>query len=674
LAQTTREKNRKSFVARDLSANVRDIGEIPSVENPDRREACSRDLKLYLETYHAADFTLGWSPSHLVLIDSVQTAILDSLQQLIAYPRGSGKTQISRRSVQWGALYGHLRFGMLFGAEASKAKHHIRSIKKDFLSNELLLADFPEVVYPIVKAEGIANRANYQSYQGKSTGLMWSGEQICFPDIPQSREAGNAASVIGVGTITGSASRGPLVNGFRPDFCFVDDPQTRKSATSGSQVKERIDIVNGDIMGMAGPDQSISAVMTATVIAKYDLADTLLNRVEHPEWNGISIPMILSWPTDLELWQQWDDIRRMSVVDGRTLQPAHDFYLANRDAMDAGAKVYWEDRIQPGFGSALETAMGLYFRDPVAFASEYQNEPIDQSADESDMPPKDVLKAKTNGHKRFSAPESADRRTAFIDVHGKLLYYSVMAFEADFTGYVYDYGTWPDQGRRYYTLLDSKRTMATLQPKAAYPGQLHFALHALMDQVEKLGIGVGLVDANYGESTDTVYKVCEERKPQSGTQIWFPSHGVGHGATKTPFGEFKTKEQWDSGPNWRVPRQSRRPGLHFLYETNFWKSFVAGHWAIAKGDRGAFTFFEGHHELIVDHLHAEQMTLVKAKDREVGEWSLRQSGMDNHFFDCIVGCCVGASRMKCEEPGLSETKQTKTRERKHITRETIGGR
>jgi len=37
-------------------------------------------------------------------------------------------------------------------------------------------------------------------------------------------------------------------------------------------------------------------------------------------------------------------------------------------------------------------------------------------------------------------PLAATRVTAFIDVHDKLLYWCVCAWEEDFTGYVIDYG------------------------------------------------------------------------------------------------------------------------------------------------------------------------------------------------------------------------------------------
>ena len=78
----------------------------------------------------------------------------------------------------------------------------------------------------------------------------------------------------------------------RPDFAIIDDPQTRKSAKSPSQVEERSDIIEGDILGMAGPGKNMSAVMTATVIYPDDLADQYLDQERHPDWNGIRVSMI----------------------------------------------------------------------------------------------------------------------------------------------------------------------------------------------------------------------------------------------------------------------------------------------------------------------------------------------------------------------------------------------
>ena len=37
--------------------------------------------------------------------------------------------------------------------------------------------------------------------------------------------------------------------------------------------------------------------------------------------------------------------------------------------------------------------------------------------------------------------------TAFVDIQQKLLFYMVVGWEDDFTGYVVDYGSYPEQQR-----------------------------------------------------------------------------------------------------------------------------------------------------------------------------------------------------------------------------------
>ena len=68
--------------------------------------------------------------------------------------------------------------------------------------------------------------------------------------------------------------------------------------------------------------------------------------------------------------------------------------------------------------------------------------------------------------------KAATRVTAFIDVHDKLLFWCVCAWEEDFTGTVIDYGTVPDQKRLYFTLRDATATLAAAfrAPRAEEPG------------------------------------------------------------------------------------------------------------------------------------------------------------------------------------------------------------
>ena len=59
----------------------------------------------------------------------------------------------------------------------------LESIKMELEGNELLLADFPEVVFPIQRLDGIANRCNGQLYNGERTHIGWTAKEIVLPTM-----------------------------------------------------------------------------------------------------------------------------------------------------------------------------------------------------------------------------------------------------------------------------------------------------------------------------------------------------------------------------------------------------------------------------------------------------------------------------------------------------------
>ena len=68
------------------------------------------------------------------------------------------------------------------------------------------------------------------------------------------------------------------------------------------------------------------------------------------------------------------------------------------------------------------------------------------------------------------------RLTMFIDVQENMLFYVVAAWEDDFSGYVLDYGAYPDQQRPYFTLRDARRTLAIAAPRTGLEGSIYAGL------------------------------------------------------------------------------------------------------------------------------------------------------------------------------------------------------
>src|SRR5512133_607122 len=104
--------------------------------------------------------------------------------------------------------------------------------------------------------------------------------------------------------------------------------------------------------------------------------------------------------------------------------------------------------------------MNLRFQDERAFFAEYQNEPLPEERPDQDLLTADQIAAKVNGHARGLIPVGCTKLTMFVDVQAKALFWLVAGWESDFTGYVVDYGTEPDQRTGYFALRDLRRTLA----------------------------------------------------------------------------------------------------------------------------------------------------------------------------------------------------------------------
>ena len=647
----------------ELSAIGRDIGVIPEVIDPERKARAATDFRFFCEAYFPETFSLPWSPDHLKVIAKIETAVLRGGLFAMAMPRGSGKTTLAETACIWAMLTGAQQFVCLIGSDAGHARSMLESIKVEFETNERLLDDFPEAVFPIHALERIHNRAKGQLCGGKPTRIVWTADEIVLPTIPGSKASGAIIRVAGIESrIRGMKFKRADGRAVRPSLVVLDDPQTDESARSDQQVRARLETLNGAILNLGGPGQKISGIMPCTVIRPGDMADQILDRDKHPAWQGERTRLVYVFPTNEKLWDKYAQIRADSFRNDGDGHEATEFYGKHRKEMDAGAVIAWPERHNEDELSAIQHAMNLRLQDERAFWAEYQNQPLPQEEGESDHLNADAIAAKTNGLPRGVVPIGASHLTMFIDVQGKLLFHAVVAWEDDFTGYVVDYGTYPDQQRPVFALREVQKTLARVAPGTGLEGSIYAGLETLTDAYlakrwrrddgAELRIERCLIDANWGQSTDVVYQFCRQ---SAHAGLIMPSHGRYVGASSVPFSEYKRKKGERVGLHWRVPTvQGRRQVRHVLIDTNYWKSFVHARLAVAMGDPGSLSLFgrkPGEHQLLAEHLTAEYRVKTEARGRIVDEWKLRAGAPDNHWLDCLVGCAVAASIQGAVLPG-----------------------
>ncbi len=658
----------------ELSAIGRDIGDIPEVVDPERKEEAATSFRYFCEAYFPETFCLPWSDDHLKVISKIETAVLRGGLFAMAMPRGSGKTTLAETACIWAMLTGAREFVCLIGSDAGHARSMLESIKVEFETNEQLLADYPEAVYPIHALERIHNRAKGQLCKGKHTRIVWTADEIVLPTISGSKASGAIIRVAGIESrIRGMKYKKADGRALRPSLVVLDDPQTDESARSDQQVRARMETLNGAILNLAGPGQKISGIMPCTVIRPGDMADQILDRDKHPAWQGERTKLVYSFPDNEKLWEKYAEIRADSFRNDGDGSEATEFYRKHLKQMDAGAKIAWPERYNEDELSAIQHAMNLRLQDERAFWAEYQNEPLPQDEGDGDQLTVEQIANKLNGQPKSQIPIGASHLTMFIDVQGKALFHTVVAWEDDFTGYVIDYGTYPDQERPYFTLRDIQKTLSRAAPGAGLEGSIYTGLEKLTEDYLKrrwkrddgaeLTIERCLIDANWGQSTDVVYQFCRQ---SAHANVVMPSHGRYVGASSVPFSEYKRKRGERVGHHWRIPNvHGRRQVRHVLIDTNYWKSFVNTRLSVSMGDSGCLSLYgrkPSDHQLLAEHIAAEYRVRTEARGRVVDEWKLRAGGADNHWLDCLVGCAVAASIQGSVLPG-TEAKGTATRKR-----------
>ena len=639
----------------EMSQSGRDIGDLPGVANPARKKRSATDFRFFCESYFPLTYHLAFSPDHLKVIGKIEQAVLQGGLFAMAMPRGSGKTTICECACIWAVLNGHREFVCLIGSDEGHAMDMLDSIKMELDGNDELLADYPEVCYPIQCLEGIANRCNGQLHNGQRTHIGWTAREIVLPTIPGSEASGAIIKVAGItGRIRGMKYKRADGKTVRPSLVVLDDPQTDESARSLSQCATRESILAGAVLGLSGPGKKISGIMPCTVIRPGDMADNILDRDKHPEWNGERTRMVYSFPANEKLWDKYAELRAEGLRAGDGGRSATEFYAEHRDEMDAGAAIAWPERFNHDELSAIQHAMNLKLQDEAAFFAEYQNEPLPEEDTDDDLLTADQIAAKTNGIPRGQIPIGCNHLTMFIDVQQKALFFVVAAWESDFTGYIVDYGTYPDQKRAYFTLRDARRSLAVVHKGTGLEGSIYAGLEALTadslgrewsrDDGAALKIERCLIDANWGSSTDVVYQFCRQSKHAA---LLIPSHGKFVGASSIPFSEYKRKPGDRVGHNWRIPNvRGKRAIRHVLFDTNYWKSFLQSRLQVAIGDRGCLSLFgdkPAQHRLFAEHLTAEYRVRTEGRGRTVDEWKARPEQPDNHWLDCVVGCAVSAS-------------------------------
>lgn len=644
------------------TAAAQEIGPLDDVKDPQRRERCAADNLLFAETYFKPTFYLPWAPYQRSMMDRFQEVVFSGGKECHAVRRGGLKSTCARVSTIWAAVNGHRKFPVLVGATDDKANEHRENFFSLLASSSLLLDDYPELLPLLLKYRQPKRQFRLD---GRLLTLSHKDERgrIVFPDIHESASCQTHVAPYSVNAtdVSGLSYVDRFGVTIRPDMITYDDVQTPQTAKSPLQTEELENRITKTFGGLAGLGQKMAQIMVCTVREHQDLTERFLDRKKHPDWHGKLYPSVLKMPERMDLWEIYAVKlgQGSSPTDGKQL--AQQWYFENRSEMDRGAKVAWEHDKLPDEISALQSLMTIRALDPEFFRREIQQEglqPVNTSGVKLDTA---TLLKRVSGTPRGIIPEQASYLTAFIDSSDQVLWWAVVAWGKDFSGWVVDYGTWPDQNRPVFYKNDLAVKISDMLPGVSWEEAFVFAHNELETQLFKDFPELDILLKDWSDGG---------QKPRIESQILIsknlsrirPSKGFAPKPGRKPVHSWGDQHRDRHNSSHWVERRTDRP-IHVQFDANIWKSHMARRLLTTVGAPSSLLLpgtDEHGNRMLVEHLTAENPKQISYDGASGVAWELIP-GRDNDWLDCIAGNCVAASMVGCALTGeKSAAKQIRT--------------
>lgn len=647
----TSERDRDSSRKRDKRSEACRI-EIPQVVNADRRASALADPQRFLRTYFPDRYQLAFGRHHEFMIEAIVNRARHGGRQAIAAPRGCGKSEVVKGLLVYLVLAGLVRFPLAVAATSALARRLFRDFRSKFATCQLLYEDFPEICHPVRALEGAPQRAARQHVDGRLTQIVWtSSDYIRFPDVAGSKYSGVKMAYFGLD----SAFRGVNIDGDRPDFVLIDDPETEESAKSELQIADREDVIDKDISGLAGQMSSIAIVTLTTVQNARCLSFRLTDRAIKPSHNGVRFGLICTWPDRLDMWEEYVSLRRANQQAGDEHgRGAVEFYLLNRAVMDAGATLlsdHYVETIVDGqhmVHSALQQAFNIIAETSMdAFKSEYQNDPDPDEAPDTVGLTAGKVASRISGLQQGELHADTQYVTVGLDVGKYYSHWVKIAWHGNAIGHVIDYG-----------VMETPGMMAADNRQAVVNALVPAFLQWKDDVCAPMRPDFCLIDS--GDYTDAVYAFVR----QAGGTPFAASKGWPSGRLSIPKERTKDKVPFIECVASHLPAERL-----WLYNMNseYWKQWVHERFAAPTFDdqqclnSGTLSLFAVPHDRrkhlsFSQHIVAEERRDVFMPGKGVQrKWVV--VNRNNHYLDatalaCCAAGCLGVRLMPVQDTAL----------------------
>jgi len=638
---------------------------IPPCADPERRERASVRLYTFGLTYFSTRqdnmdpyIFCEPAPSHEAWADATENAILYGLQDCRVAPRGGAKTTWAKIGLMWAVCTGRVHVAGLYTPSLPQSVERLDCIKNQLLRNNLLCADFPEIIVPLREAVSETGRVRAVLVDGLPVDVEWGSNQLVLPTVADSPASGATINAVGLQ----GGIRGTNIKSARLDLAIIDDWMNREDATSET-IKDRIRrTVQADIGGTGSHMKPLACVALCTVIERGDLSEEFSDREQHPEWQGVREQALPSMPEREDLWSEYMDMFRDGLQDGSdaTGRKAHQFYLDNRADMDRGAIEWWPGAFiaTPGpDGEPLESSWLEHImrwrvaHGERAFWSECQNEPPEEDKYSNITP--QLVAERLSGMPRFVAPEGQDfKLVQGVDVRMREIHTTVIAAAQDSTCSVVDYAIIrvdaPDvDGRSTDEAVIKHIDMAVEKALRERLLEMRSRLADYRTAAgEPMEVDLSLVDA--GWHPDAIRRFCRQAGPR-----WRPTKGCGRTIGQNRFNApRKSGHGIRVGNHWYAKREQGQ-GQIFHLDADHWKLDVHERLLQTPGTPGAMTLFGNNPKMhlrghFAHHICAEVWDVAKNRWEQVSKW--------NHFLDTPALCMAALEMLGVRLPQFGEAR------------------
>lgn len=420
-------------------------------------------------------------------------------------------------------------------------------------------------------------------------------------------------------------------------LCGTSFVPTHNSAKSFSQIEDRENILDKDISGLVGQDDTLAIVVLTTVQNRISLSYKLTDVKLKSAYNGKRFGMVLSWPKNIGHWDRYVQLRKESQIEGDEHGgKAVAYYLDNFGEMNEGVEmlsdhfvdVNREDGSETVFSAIQQAYNKIADTNRKAYDTEYQNDPPEEAGPQGNGLTFEVVASRVSGLSRRQLPANTTALTAAIDLGKYRCHWVVSAWWPGAGGVVVDYG-----------IAEVVGTDKSIDNEASEPMIFKTLLNWRDELLQKnytdatgtvRKIDFALVDS--GTFTNAAYEFCRQVKG-----IFHPSKGI------NPYNPRKQSSATVmAGANLHAQRLAAQDIWLYELDTNHWKQWTHERFLTPTFDennmlrRGSLSIYQPEgsqkHISYAQHIASEELLTEFVEGKGVKtKWFANND--NNHWLD-----------------------------------------